>query len=170
MTHKQSRQALKRRAEKRHQRAVTKKAEARRSAPHAVWAGLDGVPRIGSSLPKLSEQIWDYAEPLLHATANAEAQKRVAQLAILCWNVALLPESKVEELLRPTLHKLAGGDPRIETELLGIFVMMQVRKHEYFQDDHRLVVNYTLNDTADGVHLLVASAQAGDDQPPALPT
>ena len=169
MAHKQSKQALKRRAEKRHQRAVTKKAEARRSAPHAFGVGLDEVPLFGSSLPKLSEQIWEYAEPLLRAAPDTEAQKRAAQLAIICWNSALLPESKVQELLGPTLRRLAGGDPRLETELLGIFVMMQARKHEYFRDDNRLVVNYTLSDTRDGVHLLVASTPVRDDRPVALP-
>jgi len=170
MAHKQCKHALKRRAEKKHQRAVTKKAEARRSAPHAGWAGLDGVTRIDSSLPKLSERIWEYAEPLLHAAANAEAQKRVAQLAIIFWNAAMLSEAKVEELVRPTLHQLAGGDPRLETELLGIYLMMLERKHKYFEDDRRLVVNYSLSDTPDGVHLLVASTQAADGQPLALPT
>ena len=170
MAHKQSKQALKRRAEKRHHRAVTKKAQAKRPAVHAFGAGLDDVSLFGPSLPKLSEQIWEYAEPLLHGAPDTEAQKRAAQLAILCWNSALLPESKVQDLLGPTLRSLAGGDPRLETELLGIFVMMQARKYEYFRDDYRLVVNFSLSDTPDGVHLLVASTPMRDHRPVALPT
>jgi hypothetical protein len=170
MAHKQSKQALKRRAEKRHQRAVTIKAKARRSAPHAGLAGLDGVFRMDSSLPKLSERIWEYAEPLLDAATNAGAQKRAAQLAIICWNAALLPEAKVEELLRPTLQQLSGGDPRLERGLLSIYAMMIERKHEYFEDDRRLVVDFSLSDGPDGVHLMVASTQAGLGQPPEQPT
>jgi len=170
MAHKQSKQALKRRAEKRHHRAVTKKAQARRSAAHGFGAGLDEVPLFGPSLPKLSEQIWEYAEPLLHAAPDTEAQKRAAQLAIICWNSTLLPESKLQDLLGPTIRSLADGDPRLESELLGIFVMMQARKYEYFRDDNRLVVNYSLSDTPDGVHLLVASTPVREDQRAALPT
>jgi hypothetical protein len=168
MANKQSKQALKRRAEKRHQRAAMKKSGARRSAPHAGWAALDGVARIDSSLPKLSERIWEYAEPLLQAATNAEAQQRAAQLAIICWNAAMLPEAKVEELLRPTLQQLSGGDPRLERELLSIYAMMIARKHEYFEDDRRFVVDFSLNDGPDGVHLMVASTQVG--QPLALPS
>ena len=170
MANKQSKQALKRRAEKRHHRAVTKKAQARRSAAHAFGAGLDEVPLFGPSLPKLSEQIWEYAEPLLHAAPDAEAQKRAAQLAIMCWNATLLPDSKVQELLGQTIRRLADGDPRLESELFEIFVMMQARKQEYFQDDNRLVVNFSLSDTPDGVHLLVASTPMRDHRPVALPT
>jgi hypothetical protein len=170
MAHKQSKQALKRRAEKKHQRTVTRKAKARRSAPHAGLAGLDGVIRMDSPLPKLSERIWEYAEPLLDAATNAGAQKRAAQLAIICWNAALLPEAKVEELLRPTLQQLSGGDPRLERGLLSIYAMMIERKHEYFEDDRRLVVDFSLSDGPDGVHLMVASTQAGLGQPLAQPT
>jgi hypothetical protein len=170
MAHKQSKQALKRRAEKRRQRAAMKKSGARRSVPHAGWAGLDGVTRIGSSLPKLSERIWEYAEPLLDAATNAEAQKRAAQLAIISWNAAMLPEAKVEDLLRPTLQQLSGGDPRLARELLSIYSMMIERKHEYFEYDRRLVVDFSLSDGPDGVHLMVASTQAGVGQPLALPT
>jgi len=169
MANKQSKQALKRRAEKQHQRAVAKKAKARRSAPHAARAGLDGASPYGSPLPKLSEQIWAYAAPLRDGAVTAEDLKRAAQLAIMCWNVALLPAGKVEELLQPTIAGLANGDPGLEAQLLAIFMMMQVRKHEHFGSDQRLVANYSLSDTPDGVHLLVTSAVAGDDQPLVLP-
>jgi hypothetical protein len=160
MANKQSRQALKRRAEKQHQRAVAKKAEARRSALHAARAGLDGVSPYGSTLPKLSEQIWAYAAPLRDRAVTAEDLKRAAQIAIMCWNAALLPAGKVEELLQPTIAGLANGDPGLEAELLAIFMMMQVRKHEHFGSDQRLVADYSLSDTPDGVHLLVTSAVA----------
>jgi hypothetical protein len=166
MANKQSKQALKRRAEKRHQRAAMKKSGARRSAPHSGWAELDGVARIDSSLPKLSEQILEYAGPLLDAATNVEAQKRGVQLAIIGWNAAMLPEAKVKELVRP----LADGDPRLERELLGLFLMMMARKHEYFEYDRRVVVDFSLSDTPDGFHLQVASTQARDGQSLALPS
>ena len=170
MAHKQSKQALKRRAEKRHHRAVTKKAQARRSAAHGFGAGLDEVPLFGPSLPKLSEQIWEYAEPLLHAAPDAEAQKRAAQLAIICWNQPCSRRARYRSSLAKRFRRLADGDPRLESELFEIFVMMQARKQEYFQDDNRLVVNFSLSDTPDGVHLLVASTPMRDHRPVALPT
>jgi hypothetical protein len=166
MANKQSKQALQRRAEKKHQRAVAKKAEARRSAHRAGWAGLDRVARIDSSLPKLSEQILEYAGPLLNAATNTEAQKRGVQLAIICWNAAMLPEAKVTELVRP----ISGGDPRLDRELFGLFSLMMARKHEFFEDDPRVVVDFSLSDTPGGFHLQVASTQAGHGQSRALPS
>jgi len=78
----------------------------------------------------------------------------------------MLPEAKVRELVRP----LSDGDPRLERELFGLFSMMMVRKHEYFEDDRRVVVDFSLSDTPDGFHLQVASTQARDGQPLAQPT
>jgi hypothetical protein len=77
----------------------------------------------------------------------------------------VLPQVKVEELVRP----LSGGDLRLERELLGLFVMMMERKHEYFEYDRRVVMDFSLSDTPDGLHLMVASTQAGDGHFPALP-
>ena len=74
--------------------------------------------------------------------------------------------AKVKELVRP----LSDGEPRLERELFGLFLMMMARKHEYFEDDRRVVVDFSLSDTPDGFHLQVASAQARDGQPQAQPT
>lgn len=116
-----------------------------------------GAP-FGSAIPKLSAQIWDFAEPLTSAATDAEGQKRAAEISIVCWNAALIPENKRDESIRPALHEIAGGDAGLETELPDIFEMMYTRKRVLFADDRRFAFNYSLTDTPNGLHLLVASS------------
>ncbi len=158
MANKQTKQALKRRAEKRHRRAQSKKTLARRAGAHRLAADLVAAVPFGSSLPKLSAQIWDYAEPLTAAAVDVEGQMRAVDIAIICWNVALLPEKKRKESIRAALHEIAGGDAGLEAELLDIFEMMHARKRALFADDCRFVFNYSVTDTPGGLRLLVASS------------
>lgn len=158
MANKQDKQALKRRTEKRHRRAQAKKARAggtvARQRPFDLIAGAPNR----SSLPKLSAQIWDFAEPLTSAAADAEGQERATDMAIIFWNASLLPEEKRDASIRPALREIADRDARLETELLDIFEMMYRRKHALFANDRRFILDYSLTDTPDGLHLLVASS------------
>jgi hypothetical protein len=158
MAHKQITQALKRRAEKKHRRAQAKKAMVRRSAAHRHPTDWYPADSFGPSLPKLSAQIWDYAEPLTVAAADAAGQKRAAQIAIACWNAALLPEETRLESIRPLIRAFANGDARLEEGLFDILDMMVPRKQALFSNDHRFILNYSLTDTAEGVHLMVVSS------------
>jgi hypothetical protein len=158
MANKQDKQALKRRTEKRHRRAQAKKAQAGRTVARRLPLDLAARAPNGSSLPKLSAQIWDFAEPLTSAAPDAEGEKRAADLAIICWNAALLPEEKRDASIRPALRDIADGDARLETELLDIFEMMYRRKHALFANDRRFIFDYSLTDTPEGLHLFVASS------------
>jgi hypothetical protein len=95
---------------------------------------------------------------LTSAAADAEGQKRAADIAIICWNASLLPEEKRDASIRPALREIADGDARLETEVLDIFEMMYRRKHALFGSDRRFVFDYSLTDTPDGLHLFVASS------------
>lgn len=158
MAQKQSRQALKRRAEKRHRRALNRKAQARQSSSQPFPIGLaDQVP-FPSSRPKLSAVIWDYAEPLTDAAAGTVGRKGAAEIAIVCWNAALLPTVKARETLTIAVRDIAGGDPKLESELQQVLDMMVARKHQYFADDDRLVFDFSLTENNKGLHLMVASS------------
>jgi hypothetical protein len=158
MAHKQSKQALKRRSEKRHRRALTKKATARHASGHLFPFGLDEDSPFLPTQPKLSAVIWDFAEPLTDAASGTEGQKRAAEIAIVSWNAALLPPDKARETLAIAVSDIAGGDLKLESELHQVLDMMVARKRQYFADDHRFVFHFTLTDTDGGLHLMVASS------------
>jgi hypothetical protein len=158
MANKQSKQALKRRTEKRHRRALAKKALGRRAGSHRLSADLVAAAPFGSSLPKLSAQIWDFAEPLTSAAADVEGQMRAASIAVISWNAALLPQKTRDESIRPVLREFAGRDAGLEAELLDVFEMMHRRKLDLFGNDRRFVFDYSITDTPGGLHLMVASS------------
>ena len=158
MAHKQSKQALKRRSERRNRRAVTKKAPARRASSHLFPIGLDEDSPFLPTQRKLSAVIWDYAEPLTDAASGAEGQKRAAEIAIVSWNAALLSAGKARETLAKAVGDIAGGDLKLESELHQVLDMMVARKRQYFADDHRFVFHFSLTDSDKGLHLMVASS------------
>ena len=158
MAQKQNKQALNRRAEKRNRRALMKKAQARRASDDRLAGGLNVASPFLLGLPKLSAVIWEFAEPLTDAAVGAEGQKRAAQIAIVCWNAALLPADKGKEALALAVRDISGGDQTVERGLYDVLDMMLERKRRYFADDHRFVLDFSLTDTDEGVHLMVASS------------
>jgi hypothetical protein len=61
----------------------------------------------GSAEEKMSEVIFQYAEPLLEITHNKEQEKKVLAIAMILWNYALMPgELKSEQLIE--IEKLFG--------------------------------------------------------------
>jgi hypothetical protein len=117
---------------------------------------------------KLSAVILDFARPL---TENVDDDhfKVAITLAILCWNVALLPEDEQERELRVATSKMAKGQPAWWVRDLGGWTQLLVdRKKKLFGHDRRMVVNHTITDEGDGFHLYVASMYV-PDSPPANP-
>ncbi|AUB83114.1 PBPRA1643 family SWIM/SEC-C metal-binding motif protein [Candidatus Thiodictyon syntrophicum] len=124
----------------------------------------------GPGEPKLSAVIWDYAEPLTNAVTSAADTRKAAQMAILCWNAAVLPGVEQRVNAEDSMRKLANGDPTMEQELLAIFEMMTKRKQRYFRDDDRVIAEYSITDREDGLHLMVKSTHIKpDDRSPRVP-
>jgi hypothetical protein len=149
----------------------------RRRRPDAVRAGgapKDAPPlraweideKIGydSSQSQLSSRILEFAEPLTDAAIGADATKRAVQMAVICWNAAMLPGNKGLETIAPTLREIAGGDRRLERELFDIFEIMRARKDAQFHGDNRFIVDFALTDTPDGLRLRVASEPLSPDR------
>ncbi|MBV5344213.1 MAG: SEC-C domain-containing protein, partial [Rhodoferax sp.] len=102
-------------------------------------------------------------------SATADTRK-AAQMAILCWNAAVLPGVEQRVNAEDSMRKLANGDPTMEQELLAIFEMMTKRKQRYFRDDDRVIAEYSITDREDGLHLMVKSTHIKpDDRSPRVP-
>jgi hypothetical protein len=127
-----------------------------------VWDKKDGIDSDPSQ-SELAARILEFAEPLTDAAngdaANgADATKRALQVAIICWNAAILPGNKGLETIAPTLREVASGDRRLERELFDIYEIMRARKLARFQADNRFIVDFSLIDTPSGLRLQVSSA------------
>jgi hypothetical protein len=111
---------------------------------------------------KMSEIILDFAEPLLAHAPTAKAQKSAIAIAIMAWNVALLPIEKRTEYLKEMHNKLIGIETaeRLSKRIDTIVDFLLDRKERLFSDINRIIVKYECLDTPQGVHLNVASAEA----------
>lgn len=122
----------------------------------------------GFGADKLSAVILDFARPL---TENVEDDqfKTAITLAILCWNVALLPEDDQGREIGLLKTKMAKDMPAWWVrDLEGWTRRLVDRKKKLFGHDRRMVMNYTITDEGDDFHLYVVSARV-PDSPTASP-
>jgi len=107
---------------------------------------------------KMSEVIIDVAKPLLDVCENVEAEKKAISIAIIVWNICLLPESEQDEAIQKLCDDLAPSRDAsdIATFMFYINKIME-RKKKHYSHIIRAVVNYHISDTAEGFHLDVAS-------------
>ncbi len=122
----------------------------------------------GLGAGKLSAVIMDFARPLIENVDDDQFETAIT-LAILCWNVALLPEDDQGRELGVLRTKMAKDKPAWWVRDLETWTRWLVdRKKKLFGHDRRMVVNYTITDEGDDFHLYVASTRV-PDSPPANP-
>lgn len=111
-----------------------------------------------SAVQKMSEVILDFAEPLLSMASNDEEIKKSIGLAILIWNLSLLPTEGQSEQLEQFWPSLQAdsGDEHVE-DARSIVASLLKRKELHFQDHKRAILDYHISDTRDGLHLDVVS-------------
>ena len=153
---------------RRRQDSVRAAGALRGASPLRAWEKGEGID-LDSGQSEISARILEFAEPLTDAAIGADAAKRAVQMAIICWNAAMLPGTKGLETVAPTLREIAAGDLRLERELFDIFEIMRARKHTHYRGDNLFIVDFALTDTPDGLRLQVASKPLSLDQADTAP-
>ena len=109
---------------------------------------------------KMSQIIIDYAGPLLYVAKNREEQKKAITLAVIIWNLSLLPDerqseniNKIKKIMTP---KSGNGGDLLENDD-EVFNYMMERRKVFFPDVNRLVVDYEFVETPKGFHLNIVS-------------
>lgn len=103
---------------------------------------------------KMSEVIMDFAEPLLDFAEDDESKEKAISLALVCWNLALLPQDDQQEELKYMLHTFPGGNTG---EIEQVVITMVKRKSACFPDIKKCVVDYKITRRGDDIHLTVTS-------------
>ena len=57
---------------------------------------------------KMSEVIMDFAEPLLNCSEGEGSKEKTISLAILFWNIALMPHDAQQEQIKNMLQSFPG--------------------------------------------------------------
>jgi hypothetical protein len=140
-----SERARQQRLERKAQRRRDKRERSRhRAAPMVV--------RFGTGLPKMSETLVAFAEPLLVGVPETEEGWRAGlYLAACVWNgvVSGLPEAE----LTAQLQRALGGPP----EGPGLVGRLIERKQRLFADDSRFIFDVRTRQDGARVHVLAAS-------------
>lgn len=102
----------------------------------------------------MSEVIIEFAEPLLKLAQTNEECQKVIKLAVVAWNLALLPKEEQEKFLKTEVPTISPSDAR---ELVELLEGLLARKQIYFADDKRLIVDYLILESERGFDLVLAS-------------
>ena len=107
---------------------------------------------------KMSDAIHEFAEPLLESAKTFKEKKAAISVAILAWNMTLLPEKDRAENMEKLMRHMdsSGADPESDAENREIMAYLIARKNELFPDITRAILDYDMVETPDGLHLNVA--------------
>lgn len=105
---------------------------------------------------KLSEVLLEFAEPLT-ATAHTEEDFREdIELALLVWNLSLLPAEERSSFLEEAIHPSSGPRASLPPKVEPVVQMLLARKQAMFPDDNRFVVDHQLSGGPRNADLVVA--------------
>jgi hypothetical protein len=110
-------------------------------------------------IEKMSAVILDFARPMLNNVTNDDMRRNVISFAILAWNLALYKERGNDETFQK-LHDMALASHTDETrrqQFHHFLAMLLQRKHEFFADYKRFILDYALSFNHDNMHLDVVS-------------
>lgn len=161
------------------------KSRQRKSSGRRRSSRRRGAVAAGGADQAMSAVILEFIEPYHDEDMEEGALENLVALAIVAWNVAILPTDKQEaslddfcaKLFRRTwlgrlidvgrwLRKLIGrpraaSSPEVEspevTEFKRMARELMQRKQRYYPHNHRFILDYRLTMTEDGPHLTVVS-------------
>ncbi|AFY80327.1 hypothetical protein [Oscillatoria acuminata] len=143
-------------ADKSHQKGLEKLEQKVKKGPLGdKFAGMVKNPK---GEVKMSEVLEAFVEPYLDFIHDHDEREKLFTLAVMAWNLALMPEKKrpsmIDELLKVGLK---GNDPLAQQDTLEIIDELIARKEEFFAKHKRFIVDFQLQDRGNEFHLSVAS-------------
>ncbi|MEN6425910.1 MAG: hypothetical protein ABFE13_11140 [Phycisphaerales bacterium] len=105
---------------------------------------------------KLSEVLLEFAEPLTATARTAEDFRKDIELAVLVWNLSLMPEEERSAFLKEAIDPSPGQKASLPPEIKPYIQMLLDRKQARFPDDNRFVVEHQLSGGPRDANLVVA--------------
>ncbi len=107
---------------------------------------------------KMSEVLETFVEPYLDFADSRADREKLFTIAVAAWNLAFMPEEKrsaiIQEMIAVGVDK---KDMLAQQDMRAILNEMIARKLTLFSDNHRLIINFQLQESKDTFHLSVAS-------------
>ncbi len=112
---------------------------------------------------RMSDVLERFVEPYEEDEMTLGQRQNLYGIAVIAWNLALLPEAKRRGALKKIIKEvLSGEDLLFQQETREIITEMVDRKDQLFADNQRYIVSYQLQDLGTEFHLSVASTLPGE--------
>ncbi len=154
---KRNREKRKRERRQNYLKSLKRKSEMGILDAEEIAFGLDGYE-------KMSEVLTEFIAPYSHLADTEDAYQKLLTLAVMAWNVCLLPVEKQRDMVAKVIAEgLPENDLDTKAGLIGILGTLMARKRTFFPDNKRFILSFELTETETGFHLLVLSSL---DAPP----
>lgn len=143
-------------SQRQRQKRRERKAQKRRAKqPQRQQATRGPEIMFGTGLPKMSDTVVEFAEPLLMTLPKTQAAWRDGlQIAALVWNSIIVEKSSEE-----TVAQLRGVlDPA--TDVVGLVQVLTERKRRLFPDDDRFIFGLEARQDGDRIGVSAVSGFA----------
>ncbi|MGL5032658.1 MAG: hypothetical protein ACRC6M_02525 [Microcystaceae cyanobacterium] len=111
-------------------------------------------------LNKMSETLIEFVLPFLDGAKTYEERLYLFELAVVGWNLALIPEEEREQVI--TTHQQAnllnpkrGKDNRTVSTILEQFIK---RKLVFFAEEQRFIDDFKLTERSGRIHISISSS------------
>jgi hypothetical protein len=160
-------------AQRRAAKALRRKAlvRAKRRAELAAQHTVADMPEWGDAslwVPaKLSAAVIDLAEPMIGDEDDPDLRRNGVVLAIIAWNLSLLPPDRRSDSLRMLLEEMpeltaAQGEASDRSAFEAALGDLIARKEALYPYDRRFVVDYRISETRGNWRLTVTSTLAAN--------
>jgi hypothetical protein len=113
---------------------------------------------------KMSDVLGKFVEPYVEHTDSEESYRKLITLAILAWNVSLLPEKDGQFIIDGVFEEgLPKREAELKTGLREIVDQLVARKRAYFSKYRRQIIDFDVVDLGDQYYLSVASTPPDDE-------
>lgn len=111
-----------------------------------------------TGIAKMSEILEKFIDPYKETTQDFAEVECLLSMAVIAWNIALLPKVKRKDAIEHMLSEIASGpDQEIREDLQNLFDELIERKDNYFSAHDRFISNFDLKERGSGYFLSVAS-------------
>jgi len=127
--------------------------------------GITGVVMSPKGVAKMSDVLEEFIDPYLDAVGTRNQHEKLLSIAVVAWNLAIMPKANRQPLMQQLIEKAAGNDQLARHDTQEILDEMIARKERFFADNKRYILNFQLQGRGNNLHLTVTSTLDQPDNP-----
>ncbi len=118
---------------------------------------FEGIIENPKGAAKMSDVLEAFVEPYLDFTTNLQEREKLFSIAVVAWNLTLMPEQTQKAGIDKIIQTLPRNDRQAQKDTREIIAELMERKQQFFANNHRYIVEFHLQTIGNRHHLSVAS-------------